>query len=34
MEHVYKLLWNGESARDLSVALMELPMMEEHEGVK
>ena len=34
LEHVYKLLWNDESAADLARALMELPMMEEQEGMR
>ncbi|ORY88607.1 6-phosphogluconate dehydrogenase [Leucosporidium creatinivorum] len=33
LEHVYRLLWKGESAKDLAKALMELPMMEEKEGM-
>lgn len=34
LEHVYKLLWKGESAADLAMGLMMLPMMEEKEGME
>ena len=33
LEHVYRLLWKGESAAELAQALMSLPMMEEKEGM-
>lgn len=33
LEHVYRLLWEGESAPDLAKALMQLPILDEHEGL-
>lgn len=33
LEHVYRLLWEGGSAKELAEGLMNLPMMEEMTGV-
>ena len=33
IKHVYKALWQGESAKDMALALMALPMMEETHGL-
>lgn len=33
LEHVYRLLWQGESAADLARGLMTLPRMGEMDGM-
>lgn len=33
LEHVYRLLWQGESAKELARSMMELPMVGEHDGL-